>query len=242
MEQQPWPAGRPPGYPREYERHVMLPGGRWVLIRPILPSDAPELAEALNTADADTLRRRFLGGPPKVTPALLAHLTKMDYVRRFALVAIDPATHHGVAIAQYEPAGDGVAEIAVVVAPAWRRAGLAGLLVQLLAEAAASQGIHTFTASYLAENRPIAALLRNADKLSTQRIEQGIAECSVALNRDHAGAAHPSRTKQAGSEPAASSRSSRKGRPADPVCRLCAGQDEHQRRSSQEQADSPRGP
>ena len=242
MEQQPWPAGRPPGYPREYERQVMLPGGRWVLIRPILPGDAPELAEALNTADADTLRRRFLGGPPRVTPALLAHLTTMDYVRRFALVAIDPATHHGVAIAQYEPAGDGVAEIAIVVAPAWRRAGLAGLLAQLLAEAAASQGIHTFTASYLAENRPIAALLRNADKLSTQRIEQGIAECSVALDRDHAGAAHPSRTKQAGSEPAASSRSSRKGRPADPVCRLCAGQDEHQRRSSQEQADSPRGP
>jgi hypothetical protein len=52
MEQQPWPAGRPPGFPLEYERHVMLPGGRRVRIRPILPSDAPELAEALKTADA----------------------------------------------------------------------------------------------------------------------------------------------------------------------------------------------
>src|ERR1039457_7403207 len=57
---------------------------------------------------------------------------------------------HGVAIAQYEPAGDSVAEIAMVVAPAWRRAGLAGVLIQLLAEAAASRGIRTFTASYLA--------------------------------------------------------------------------------------------
>jgi RimJ/RimL family protein N-acetyltransferase len=191
MEQQPRPAGRPPGYPREYERHVMLPGGRMVLIRPILPSDAPELAEALNTADADTLRRRFLGGPPRVTPALLARLTRVDYVRRFALVAIDPATRHGVAIAQYEPAGDGVAEIAIVVAPAWRRAGLAGVLVQLLAEAAADRGIHTFIASYFAENRPVAALLRDVSELSTQRIGQGIAECSVALDQDHAGAAHP---------------------------------------------------
>jgi RimJ/RimL family protein N-acetyltransferase len=169
----------------------MLPGGQRVLIRPILPGDAPELAEALKTADADTLRRRFLGGPPRVTPALLAHLTTMDYVRRFALVAIDPATRHGVAIAQYEPAGDSVAEIAIVVAPAWRRAGLAGVLVQLLAEAAASRGIRTFTASYLAENRPIAALLRNAGELSTQRIEQGIAECLVDLDRNHAGTAHP---------------------------------------------------
>jgi GNAT superfamily N-acetyltransferase len=191
MEQSPWPEGRPPGYPREYERQVMLPGGRRVLIRPILPSDAPELADALKTADADTLRRRFLGGPPKVTPALLAHLTKMDYVRRFALVAIDPDSRHGVAIAQYEPAGDSVAEIAVVVAPAWRRAGLGALLIQLLADAAASRGIHTFIVSYLAENRPIAALVRNAGGLSTQRIEQGIAECRVALDRDHAAAAHP---------------------------------------------------
>jgi len=191
MEQPPWPEGRPPGYPREYERQAMLPGGRRVLIRPILPSDAPELAEALKTADADTLRRRFLGGPPRVTPALLAHLTKMDYVRRFALVAIDPDTLHGVAIAQYEPAGDSVAEIAIVVAPTWRRAGLGALLIQLLADAAASRGIHTFTASYLAENRPIAALLRNAGGLSTQWIEQGIAECSVALDRDHAAAAQP---------------------------------------------------
>ena len=226
MEQQPWPAGRPPGYPREYERHVMLPGGRWVLIRPILPSDAPELAEALNTADADTLRRRFLGGPPKVTPALLAHLTKMDYVRRFALVAIDPATHHGVAIAQYEPAGDGVSEIAIVVAPAWRHAGLAALLVKLLADAAADRGLHTFTASYLAENRPVAALLRTPANSAPSGSNRASPNARSPLTKTMPVQLTRSRIKQAGSEPAASSRSSRKGRPADPVCRLCAGQNE----------------
>jgi RimJ/RimL family protein N-acetyltransferase len=162
MEQQPRPTSQPPGYPREYQRHVMLRDGRRVLIRPILPSDAPELAEAFKTANAGTLRRRFLGAPPRVTPALLARLTTMDYVRRFALVAIDPATGRGVAIARYEPSGDGIAEIAVVVAPAWQRAGLASVLTQLLAQAAADRDIHTFTATYLAENRPIAALVRDA--------------------------------------------------------------------------------
>ena len=35
-----------------------------MLIRPILPSDAPELADAIKTADPDTLRSRFLGGAP----------------------------------------------------------------------------------------------------------------------------------------------------------------------------------
>jgi GNAT superfamily N-acetyltransferase len=173
--------GLPPGYPRECEQEVTLHDGRHVLIRPILPSDAPELAEAIKTADPDTLRRRFLGGPPRVTPALLAHLTVVDYVQRFALVAIDAVTGRGVAVARYETTGEGVADIAVVVRPEWRRAGLGTVLIRCLAKAAAERGIHTFSASYLAENRPVAALVEDAGGLGRQVIKRGIAEFSLAL-------------------------------------------------------------
>ena len=176
-------ASLPPGYPAQYRQELVLRDGRRVLIRPILPSDAPELADAIKTADADTLRRRFLGGPPRITPQLLAHLTVVDYVRRFALVALDTATGRGVAIARYEPAGEGVAEIAVAVRPAWRRAGLATVLILLLAKAATERGIHTFSATYLAGNQPIAALVQDAGDLGTQVIEQGFAEFSLALDR-----------------------------------------------------------
>lgn len=124
-----------------FERRLRLDDGRMVRIRPILPSDAPELAEAIRTADPDTLCRRFLGAPPRVTAELLTRLTTVDYVRRFALVAFDPTTDRGVAIARYEPLTEGVAEIAVAVDPAWRRAGLATALVELLAEAALERGI-----------------------------------------------------------------------------------------------------
>ena len=182
MDLAPEPAGLPPGYPQEYQREVALRDERRVLIRPVLPSDAPELADAIKTADPDTLRRRFMGGPPRVTPELLAHLTVVDYVQRFALVAIDTASGRGVAIARYEPAGEGVAEIAVVVRPEWRRLGLATVLVLLLAKAAAERGIHTFSASYLAENRPVAALVEDAGGLGLQVIKQGIAEISLAID------------------------------------------------------------
>ncbi len=176
-------AGRPPGYPQEYQRETALRDGRLVLIRPVLPGDAPELADAIKTADADTLRSRFLGGAPRVTPTLLAHLTVVDYVHRFALVAIDAATGRGVAIARYEPAGEGVADVAVVVRPEWRRVGLATALVLLLATAAVENGIHTFRAAYLAENRPVAALVEDTAGLGRQVIRQGIAEFSLALDR-----------------------------------------------------------
>jgi RimJ/RimL family protein N-acetyltransferase len=179
------PPSLPRGYPLEYERLVRLHDGRRVFIRPILPGDAPELAEAIRTADAETIHRRFLGGRPHVTADLMAHLTNVDYVSRFALVAIDPKRKLGVAVARYEPAGDGVAEVAVAVAPAWRDAGLATELVRLLAQAAVERGIHAFTGTYLAENRPVAELLSEANGTADKVTDHGITEFSVQLRPGH---------------------------------------------------------
>jgi GNAT superfamily N-acetyltransferase len=63
----------------------------------------------------------------------------VDYTTRFALVAVDPASQRGVAMARYEPAGqDGAADVAIAVIPGWRGAGLAGELLHVLAQAAAN--------------------------------------------------------------------------------------------------------
>ncbi len=175
----------PPDYPREYQRQVVLDDGRGVLIRPILPSDANELGEAISSADADTIHRRFLGGSPRVTPGLLAHLTTVDYARRFALVAIDTSSGRGVAIARYETTGsEGAADVAVAVSPEWRKAGLATVLLRTLAQAAAERGVRTFTGTYLAENRPVEALIDNASG-AAQVTDPGFAEFSVPIVDPH---------------------------------------------------------
>ena len=85
-------------YPSTYESVITLADGRRVEIRPILPSDTPELAEAIRTADTETLRARFLGGPPPLTDATLDRLTRVDYCSRFALAAFSQG--RGVAIAR----------------------------------------------------------------------------------------------------------------------------------------------
>ncbi len=175
-------AGLPPGYPQEYWRLVTLRDGRSVLIRPILPSDAPALAEAIQSADADTIHRRYLGGRPQVTPELLDFLTTVDYTSRFALLAVEPASQRGVGIARYEPAGqDGTADVAIAVTPGWRDVGLAGELLRLLAQAASERGVHTFTGTYLADNRPVEALIHEADEYANRVTSRGIAEFSVPL-------------------------------------------------------------
>jgi GNAT superfamily N-acetyltransferase len=155
----------PPGYPREYETRIQLDDGRRVQIRPILPSDAPELARAIRTADPADLRARFLGAPPKVTPELLDSLTRLDYTTRFALVA--RAHGRGVAVGRYialppDEQGDVAAEIAVAVDPAWRQVGLATRLVGMLAQRAHECGIGSFTAIFFTQNRPVVELAHDA--------------------------------------------------------------------------------
>lgn len=185
----PPPADTPLGYPADYERCLRLRDGRAVFVRPILPSDAAELGAAIRSADADTLHRRFLSGGPAVTPELLDNLTRVDYTTRFALIARDAETGIGVAIARYEPLEEGVAEIAVTVRPAWRRVGLATMLVELLAEAAADRGVHAFSVYYLADNRPVAALLMEAGG-ARRLIGQGVAESIIDLDRALIAEAH----------------------------------------------------
>jgi hypothetical protein len=123
------PTTVPPGYPPEYERDVRLSDGRTVLVRPIIPADRGPLAYAIRTADPDTVHRRFLGSPPRITPQLLTYLCTVDYRHRFALVAIDPATGAGIAVARYETTADGIAEVAVARRePAGHRSARSGRL------------------------------------------------------------------------------------------------------------------
>ncbi|MFC4071871.1 GNAT family N-acetyltransferase [Actinoplanes subglobosus] len=177
------PTTVPPGYPAQFERDVRLPDGRTVFVRPIIPADRGPLAYAIRTADPDTVHRRFLGSPPRITPQLLTYLCTVDYRRRFALVAIDPETGAGIAVARYEGTADGIAEVAVAVTPSWRRAGLATALVEVLAEAALDRGIRSFSAFYLADNRPVSALLDLVGPRDRTSVREGFAEAAVSLDR-----------------------------------------------------------
>lgn len=161
------------------EQPVRLRDGRIVFVTRVSPGDAEELGEALAEADRETLYRRFCGPPPKVTPRLLAHLTELDFDRRYALVARDEVGK-GVAIARYEATiQPGIAEIAVAVKPGWRRAGLATALVTMLAEAASRHGFSEFAATYLADNRAVADLLDSAG--ARRVITDGLADAAVRL-------------------------------------------------------------
>lgn len=172
--------GLPPDYPFDYERQVSLLDGRCVYVRPVVPGDAVLLAKEVAAADADTLYHRFFNPAIRLDKKRLSFLTEMDYKRRFALVGF----YHGegVAIARFEPAGEGLAEVAVVVKPMWRKLGLATALFDLLEDAAIERGVDEFEAFYLPDNHAIERVLKKRG-FGGVTVEAGVARVSKTFGR-----------------------------------------------------------
>lgn len=172
---------RPPGYPVELEQRVVLADGRAVDLRPVLPEDADRLLDAVQHADPDTLHRRFLGGAGPRTPREAERLVRLDYVRRFALVALDEQDR-GVGIARYEGASTWpVVEVAVAVDPAWRGVGLGTRLLADVVRRAAQVGASTVHAEFFSDNRAISDLLRELGLPEHRSASRGVVEDDIDL-------------------------------------------------------------
>lgn len=165
----------PPGaYPSHLEQWVVLPSGDRVFLRPIVPPDVARLQYAFENADMETLRRRFFTGAPPSDRAHLEYLANVDYEHRLALLALDEEGN-GVGIGRYEATEPGDAEVAIVVAPDWRRRGVGSAILLALEPAAVEHGITRFVALYLPDNKPVEALLMGIG-YGDRRIVDGIAE------------------------------------------------------------------
>ncbi len=173
------PATPPPEYPEDLEQWIDLPDGGKIWVRPILPEDVARIEYAFAHADIDTIRRRFFTAAPPTDRAHLEYLANVDYVRRLALVAMD---HEGnsVGIGRLEATAEHDAEIAIVVAPEWRRRGVASALLLALEDPARDRGLERLVALYLPDNGAVERLLMSIG-YGDHRVADGIAELTKDL-------------------------------------------------------------
>ncbi len=158
----------------------MVSDGRRVWIRPILPTDSTDLADAIAHADSETLLHRFFTAAPNLSEKQIRYLAEVDYHRRLALVAVDEEDR-GAAVARYEcHPGCDIAEVAVAVAPEWRSGGLATELLRRLEVPARRNGLQTLDAVYLPENRPVARVFEHLE-YSDPHVEDGVVHVSKSL-------------------------------------------------------------
>ena len=107
----------------------------------------------------ETLYRRFHSPITRPEQAHPAFLLNVDHVNRSAVVAVSGGEIVGVA-RYVSPKTGAPAEVAVVVADAWHRQGIATRLMHALEESARSVGIERFAMTMQADNRAVLSLMK----------------------------------------------------------------------------------
>ena len=160
---------------------VALRDGSEVLMRQVRAEDKPLFVAGWSALSQESVYRRFLQPRDGLSVGELAFFTEIDHVDHEAIGAL--ADRAGVGVARYVRDTDRphVAEAAVVVIDAWQGRGLGGKLLRRLCTRATENGIRVFTATLLASNDAMLALLSRLGAVEARRREGSAIEVDVEL-------------------------------------------------------------
>ena len=175
-------AGR---YPAELECRWTTRLGTTVHVRPIRADDAPRLLVFHRRLSPASVYRRHFFMHPELSEAEVEHFTRVDYVDRLALIAED--ADELVAVGRYERSPDTAeAEVAFVVADAYQHLGIGTMLLDHLAYAARPNGISTFVATTLADNRNMVDVFLHSGFTVTTTSSHGVISVRLAIGSETA--------------------------------------------------------
>lgn len=152
-------------YPAHLARERRLADGRMVMIRPIRPDDEPRERAFLNGLSEESWYLRFQKWVTAPSDRLVHFLTRIDYDQHMAFVCT--VTHDDaeqlVGEARYvvQPGGESC-DFGIMIADAWHKTGIAGLLMEALIGSARERGLQRMEGLVLSNNL---AMLRFARAL-----------------------------------------------------------------------------
>jgi GNAT superfamily N-acetyltransferase len=163
---------------------VEIRDGSTIQIRPIRASDKGAIATAFDRLSEESRYRRFFAPLQRLSDRDLAYLTEVDHRDHEALIA---ATEQGepLGVARFVRLADdpGRAEVAVAVIDDWHGRGVATALLTRLSDRARAEGIRTFTAATLGENRAAQDLMRSFGSTRATNEEPGLLTLQLELPR-----------------------------------------------------------
>jgi GNAT superfamily N-acetyltransferase len=146
---------------QEWQRHIILPGGRAVYVRPLQPDDARLYGAFLAIETPDDLRLRFFAPMKEFSRALLARLTQLDYAKAMAFIALDETTGEMLGVARLHDDADGRSgEYAVAVRSDLKGHGLGWQLMQMTIAYARAKGLRSIEGQVLRENTTMLDMCR----------------------------------------------------------------------------------
>ncbi len=163
--------------PTENDERVALAEKRVIVIRPVEPSDGPELIRLFVRLGALSRFRRFLTPLEHLSRRQVEYLTCVDHRSHEALIAFDAGTDEGIGIARYlcDPRDLRRARFAVAVVDVWQGRGVGAALLARLRARAWDSGIDSLDGSTVASN----AAARGLQALSTVNPRAGTLHLSI---------------------------------------------------------------
>jgi acetyl coenzyme A synthetase (ADP forming)-like protein len=161
-------------YPEQYENEVLLKDGSRILLRPIRRDDVQRWLDFISRLSDRTKYLRF-HSVPKLGREDAVRFCSVDYDNAFAFVAevLRDSRRHIIAIGRYyriphKP----LAEVAFVIEDTYQGKGIGTKLMEWLANVARDNGISTFEASVLAENKEMMTVFKDYGFHLTSKLEE----------------------------------------------------------------------
>ena len=178
------PAGDRPGFPQHWLADVLASDGGVVHLRPIVPEDAEALVKLHSQLSERSVYLRYFGPHPRLSDREVERLVVVDNRNRVALVLVLGGDIIGVG--RYERImddhGSRSAEVAFIISDSHQGRGLGSILLEHLAGAAAENGIETFVAEVLAENRGMIMVFREAGYQVERSLDGSVMHLEFAID------------------------------------------------------------
>lgn len=160
-------------YPAHWEADVLLRDGATARLRPVSPDDADALQQMHQGQSQDSIYFRYFTYKSQLSAKELERFTVVDYVDRVAFVVLLGDELMG--IGRYDRLGDSTeAEVAFNIADAHQGRGLGSILIEHLAAAGRENGLRTFTAEVLPENRKMLKVFQAAGFETSRSFADGV--------------------------------------------------------------------
>jgi acetyltransferase len=148
-------------YPKNWERHLTLPDGTKIFVRPIRPEDEALYPQFLNAVSHDDLRLRFFAPVKEFSHSFIARFTQIDYARAMAFIAIEEATGAMLGVVRIHADSEyRTGEYAILVRSDLKGHGLGWLLMELIIEYARAEGLDSIRGQVLQENKTMLQMCR----------------------------------------------------------------------------------
>ncbi|MDD5224606.1 MAG: GNAT family N-acetyltransferase [bacterium] len=171
-------------YPEELEILRTLKNGQEILLRPVKISDEPLLKDLFYSLSDKSLERRFLSMRKDMHHDRLQKYVIVDYSRQMFIVAVKKQEDKEeiLGLGQYIlEANSQNAEAAFITRDDCQGQGIGRELLSYLTLLAKKQGLLGFTATVLAENRPMLHLFETMGFDLTKHIEDGVYELKMGF-------------------------------------------------------------